>query len=413
VVGRISEIMVAIVLILALGAGVGRGSAGDDPGTAPPSLGPDDISIGEPIAVPFNKPSDRLRQEPSAVSGPPSVLVPAANGPPGPHIAPPQGAAAPNGWLGLALSESKVPGRWSVVEITPLGPAEAAGIAVGDDLASIDGSTLGSADQVAQALTAISSGQTVRLNLVRGERVAEVTVVAVPRPSAPAGRDLEREWQPAVPIEASSTPPRATASALAPAFSPAPARTFPEQLPSASPAPDSAIAPPAATASGTRGRIALGVRTVPIDPGIRNRFQLRDDAGAYVIGVVGDLPASRAGIPPGSVIVKMNEQPVRSPEELTRLVTSGPLDRPVPVEFVLPGGAGRRIDVRLQSLEAPLERALVGDIQPQPTSAPTLESLPRTSRRPVTAEVQELRREIDRLRGLLEAAERRLDRLSR
>jgi len=159
------------------------------------------------------------------------------------------------------------------------------------------------------------------------------------------------------------------------------------------------------------------VRTIPIDPETRERFRLRDEAGAYVIGVVGDLPASRAGIPPGSVIVKMNEQPVRSPEELTRLVTAGPVDRPVPVEFVLPGGTGHRAEVTLQSLEEPLERALVGETSPQPTAVPTLGSgpLPHTSRMPVTpaGEVDDLRREVGRLRGLLEVVERRLERLAR
>ncbi|MFM9011417.1 MAG: hypothetical protein ACKON8_11255 [Planctomycetota bacterium] len=48
---------------------------------------------------------------------------------------------------------------------------------------------------------------------------------------------------------------------------------------------------------------------------------------------------------------------------------------------------------------------------------PTLGSgpLPRTSRMPVTpaGEVDDLRREVGRLRGLLEAVERRLERLAR
>lgn len=370
-----------------------RRAGGDGPPSPARGFEPSDIAIGEPIAVPFSKPAEPSRQQPGAAPGPISVLAPAAAAPAGSpadlaRAAPPPAPLAPNGWLGMAVAESQVPGRWSIVEIAPLGPAAAAGIAVGDELASIDGGQLRTADEVAQTLTAISAGQPVRLAIVRGDRVSEVAVVAVPRPAAPGAREPAREWHSVPPAVAASAPPHA-----------APSLSVPPQAPTA----------------GPRGRVALGVRTVPIDPVIRERFRLGGDTGAYVVGVVGDLPASRAGIPPGSVIVRLNEQPVRSPEDLTRLVTAGPLDRPVPVEFVLPGGAGRRADVVLQSLEEPLERALVGDPVLQPTAVPALESgpTPRTSRMPVATEVGELRREVGRLRGLLEAVERRLERLAR
>jgi serine protease Do len=164
------------------------------------------------------------------------------------------------------------------------------------------------------------------------------------------------------------------------------------------------------------------VRTVPIDPGIQTRFRLPQAAGAYVIGVVGDLPASKAGIPPGSVIVSLGDRPVRSPQELTQLVSAGPIDRPVSLLYVLPGGAEKRADVVLQSLELPLEQALVGDDALQPVTAPTFEAGPagstasgRLAQRPIPtadAEVRELRRETLRLRSLLDVLERRLDRLS-
>jgi len=163
----------------------------------------------------------------------------------------------------------------------------------------------------------------------------------------------------------------------------------------------------------------LGVRTVPIDRGIQERFRLPQPAGAYVIGVVGDLPASKAGIPPGSVIVSLADRPVRSPEDLTLLVASGPTDRPLPIHYVLPGGAEKKSEVVLQSLERPLEQALVGEPALQSaTSAPTLQPNPatRTSRRPESprdADATELRREVGRLRGMLEAVERRLERLGR
>jgi membrane-associated protease RseP (regulator of RpoE activity) len=215
----------------------------------------------------------------------------------------------------------------------------------------------------------------------------------------------------------------AVAPGLAQPAAPPVATTVPTPPPAAVPwsgvaQPATAAAPPRRVSPPPtgRGRAALGVRTVPIDADTRARFRLGDEAGAYVIGVVGDLPASRAGIPPGSVIVRLNGQPVRSPDELTTIVTSGPVDRPIPVDFVLPGGVERRADVVLQPLEAPLERALLGDAAPQPTAVPVLQDGgPRTSRRPVAPvdEAGDLRREVGRLRGLLEALERRLERLAR
>jgi membrane-associated protease RseP (regulator of RpoE activity) len=163
------------------------------------------------------------------------------------------------------------------------------------------------------------------------------------------------------------------------------------------------------------GRTALGVRTLPIDPDLQTRFQLPDTAGAYVIGVVQDLPAAKAGVPPGSVIVSLDNRPVRSPDELTRLVTSGPIGRPVTLQYILPGGASHRADVTLQALERPLEAALVGPETPSSTAAPRLEPGPSATslRRPLSGGsdpiVQALEAEVRDLRARLDALERRLD----
>jgi membrane-associated protease RseP (regulator of RpoE activity) len=168
-------------------------------------------------------------------------------------------------------------------------------------------------------------------------------------------------------------------------------------------------------------RTVLGVRTLPIDSVTQERFQLTEPAGAYVIGVVHDLPASRAGVPPGSVIVAIDNRPVRSPNELTALVTGSPVDRPVTLRFVLPGGEAKQASVVLEPIPAPLERALMGD------GGSTLDvgssgrmndagSQPRMAQRPLDlpvvsleSETQALRRELLHLRARLEAMERRLE----
>ena len=347
-----------------------------------------------------------------------------------------------------------------IVEVVPSGPAAAAGIVTGDELRGVNGRTLASADDVSEAITAITVGQQVRLSVARAERVSDVEVVAMPRPtaSAPAfsgpsatglptgttvpmtavttppssGLPAGRGWQPATespPAVAASAPngaatvsvltnppPASAAVAIAQApASPAPFSLAPFSLAPVSPAP---VSRSPASATPPRGRTALGVRTVPIDRDIQERFRLPQQAGAYVIGVVGELPASKAGIPPGSVIVALADRPVRSPQELTQLVAAGPTDRPVPLRYVLPGGAEKRADVVLQSLERPLEQALIGEPALQPSSAPVLQQSPeaRTSQRPESpsaADANDIRREVSRVRALLESLERRLERIGR
>ena len=303
--------------------------AAEESDSASTPFQPGEISIGEPLQLP-------ARPRIAAPAETPTIEAP--------RVAPEASAAVPpaagNGWIGLTVDDKLVTGRLVVVDVAAAGPADQAGVRVQNHLLAIDGVPLRSADQLAAALAAIAPGSTVKVAIGRGDRIDEVSLQATARPSKP----LAREWQKAEPPEpvVVREPPPAFAPAVA-----APARTPP------------ANSPPQAAASGT-GRTALGVRTMPVDPAVAERFKLTQPSGALVIGVVHDLPASKAGVPPGSVIVALDNQPVRSPNELTQLVTRGPIGRPVTLQYILPGGEQRRAEVSLQSLEVPLERALVG-----------------------------------------------------
>ncbi len=437
----------ACLALLGVVAG-GRSLQAADNAEAPPFV-PGEISIGEPIVLPQNQPP---------------TAAPAA-------VAPP--AAVPgNGWLGIVVAESRTPGRWVVAEVAPGSPAAAAGIRAGDDVRAINGTRLQSADDVSQSLTSLAPGQAVSIAIARDESVADVRMTAVPRPTPAAVRG----WQaapgepvpampdrsgfagaavapaavavpPAVTVPAPMADPSAAATSAPPAqpapsvlvppavappsrfaapsaFAAAPASGF---LPAATagipgptaPPPSAAQElPPPDAAPGGRGRTALGVRTVAIDAETQSRFRLPALRGAYVIGVVQDLPAARAGVPPGSVIVALDARPVGSPDDLTRMVTSGPVGRPVSLEYVLPGGAAKRADVVLQPLELPLERALIGTGPAAAPSVPTLlpspapgavspatESFPYRANRPADEAARE---ELRRLRARLEALEREL-----
>jgi hypothetical protein len=262
--------------------------------------------------------------------------------------------------------------------------------------------------------------------------MTDVTLAAIQRPPASRAWVTAATAQELPPAPAATLPSQATtAIAPRPAAPPAFARDTPPAFAStsapvpqadrwtapaepAAPTPSPAFTPARAAEplAGGRGRTALGVRTVPIDPGMQARFALPEASGAYVIGVVGELPASKAGVPPGSVIVALDQRPVRSPDELTQLVTAGPVGRPVPLDYVLPGGTPRRAEVVLQTLEQPLEQALLGQAGPAATQVPTLlpQPAPTTARRPAAAseDPQVLRDEIRRLEARIESLEQRL-----
>ena len=426
---------------------------------------PGEISIGEPLALPFGGPtSPPPVNEPAAPRSADGLQSPAAAvGVPG------------SGSLGLSVAESSVPGRWRIDEVMPGGPAARAAIEPGDELRAVNGVPLAGAEEVSAIMTAIASGQPVRVLVARGDDLRELVLEAVPRPPAGQARSEPAAFA-AAPV---MTPSMAPAAAVAPVPPPLPRQiasaqepppttvpptnpwapgasptgmqpgyavprdavprdavataaalsasvpnTLPAQAPMrAAPVRDDRVRDVAATGSPTPaslstgsvaagGRIALGVRTLPIDAVTQSRFNLPEPAGAYVLGVVQDLPASRAGVPPGSVIVALDGRPVRSPGDLTQLVTSGPLDRPVTLQFILPGGESRRASVALQSLEAPVVEALAG---PQAVgSIPALEPGPRRTERPVAglpvgdAEATAIRQEVRLLRERLERLERRL-----
>jgi membrane-associated protease RseP (regulator of RpoE activity) len=382
---------------------------------APATFQPGEISIGEPIALPFS---------PDAAPAAAAVVTPA----PAPSaIAAAQQRGTPgSGWLGLSVAESNVPGRWRIDEVVAGGPAANAGILPGDELRAIEGVPLEAADDVSAVLATIAAGQDVRVAVARADTVGDLVLRAEPRPVPPAqaAQPAVPAWQPV----GDSREPQPLPAALPAPLVAQPAPGFP-----AVPPPALAQSQPAWNAGNEqsgeyraleghralerhRGRTALGVRTVPIDPGLQARFSLSEPAGAYVIGVVHDLPASRAGVPPGSVIVALNDRPVRSPTELTDIVSASPVDRPVAVQFVLPGGESKRADVILQSLSAPLEQALTSAAslpgQPVATAVPTLEPGPvpqRVERANAEAAEAAVRDEIRWLRERLNRLERRLD----
>ena len=295
--------MRSALLVSALAAAALRTADAEAP---PAPFQPSELSIGEPLPLPG--PPSPNPVAPRSFEPRPSPL-PALPPPPSPTPTPLAGrspARLPEtGWLGCVADDSLIPGRLTVVEVSAHGPAALAGIQPRDTLLAIDGTPLKNADGWAAALAAIPPGKTVRIAVGRPlgggpgtpERIAEVVVTATARPPRPEAS----QWQ-------ASTKTTAVTAAQEPPAAFVPPRPTPSPQPR---------------------------------PGVHA------------------LPASRAGIPPGAVIVALDHQPVRSPEDLTRLVAGCPVGRAVSLEYVLLGGVQRRAEVELKPLDAPLRQALM------------------------------------------------------
>ena len=400
---------------------------------------PGEISIGEPLQVPF--------QKPKVVVPPPAVPAKSSDSE---ELDRPSNQDAHDtdeikvkslskasgdtsrsgtGWLGVTVDDSVVPGRLVVVDVASGGPAALAGVTPQDILVGINGSPLKTSDEMAAVLATIVPGMTVKMAIGKGESVKDLELKATKRPrkiipdtndpvlTESLASNPNSDTSP--PLPSVNLPPAVPSSAAVSPTLPLPASA--PEAPTTPPAPASMLPAPVPAPvpmnmkNNSSGRVALGVRTVPVDMAVQARYRLPAASGAYVIGVVANLPASMAGVPPGSVIVAIRNQPVRNPLDLTRLVTSGPVGAPVPLQYVLPGGESRQADVVLQSIEAPLERALVGE-----TAKETFEDFREAERKmtpPSTRPALEqdalstVREEIRELHDHIEQLERRIERL--
>jgi serine protease Do len=80
--------------------------------------------------------------------------------------------------------------------------------------------------------------------------------------------------------------------------------------------------PAAATGSTTEEKTtSLGLELSPIDPGLRRQFRIpRDVEGVVVTRITSDSPAAALGVEPGDVIVSVDQQPVKTPQEAADLL---------------------------------------------------------------------------------------------
>ncbi len=104
----------------------------------------------------------------------------------------------------------------------------------------------------------------------------------------------------------------------------------------------------------TRGRIAVQVGVVP--PDNFSELGLKERKGALVSSVESGGPAAKAGITRGDVILEFNGQPVKSRDDLVRLVTGTKPGTTVPVK-VMRDRQEKTLSVTVEELDLEAEAA--------------------------------------------------------
>jgi len=94
----------------------------------------------------------------------------------------------------------------------------------------------------------------------------------------------------------------------------------------------------------------LGVYTQPVSPELAEKFGVQDGQGALVADVVADSPAAKAGLQRGDVIVSYDNQPVRDPAALARLVGAAEVGHQAGLG-ILRAGKAQTLVVRLGELK--------------------------------------------------------------
>ena len=96
-------------------------------------------------------------------------------------------------------------------------------------------------------------------------------------------------------------------------------------------------------------RSHLGVTVQEVDQKLANAFKLGQPEGALVNSVEQDGPAAKAGLRPGDVIVKFNDQDIATSSDLPLLVSSAKPGSKATLE-ILRGGSREHLTVMLDRL---------------------------------------------------------------
>lgn len=243
------------------------------------------------------------------------------------------------GYLGVVLDDRFDGGAGlRVLEVVPGGPAEAAGLRVGDRLTEVEGRNVRTMPDFVEMIGRRTAGKVVELTVLRDRRPTRLKVTLGRRPD-----EGSRAFELFGPI------PEPLAEGLVPRD------------------------------------VMLGVRMAPVTTALQTILGLRDSRGALVVEVVPGSPAHRAGIREEAVILAVDGKRIDVPDDVTRAI--------------LAAGPGQEVKLaysyRGKLYERKIRLAVVGESgQPLAEGPDRIEQLER--------EIEQLRRRVDRLEQLVE-----------
>jgi len=161
-----------------------------------------------------------------------------------------------------------------VEQVMPRTPASKAGIQVGDVVVAVNGKPVEVPGQLTRAVAAVAPGNKVSVTVLRDSKKHDIAVAVAQRPdeeSLARGEAPEEGEGEAAPAEAKGP--------------------------------------------------KLGLRLQALTADIARELKVDADSGVVVAEVSPDGPAASAGVQRGDLIVEVNRQPVKKPEQIAHLIS--------------------------------------------------------------------------------------------
>ncbi len=195
------------------------------------------------------------------------------------------------GWLGVtiqpvtpALARSlklKEPKGALVADVSPDGPAAKAGLKSGDVIVGFQGKPVEDANALPRLVAGVKPGTKAEVTVVRGGQTETLTVTVGKMPDE-------------------------------------------EQV--------------ASSGDEEEGPARAGLALADVPSQLARQLHLPPGRGALVTAVEPGSPADRAGLQPGDVLLEVNRQPVRSPQQAVQLIRRAPAGEPLLVRIAREGG---------------------------------------------------------------------------
>jgi C-terminal processing protease CtpA/Prc len=277
-------------------------------------------------------------------------------------------------WLGVGIADAKEKSERGlkkgvyVSSIYDDSPAMAAGLEEGDVILAVDDETMGGVDDLVQAIKAHEPGDEVSLTVDREGKEQLIIATLAERPE-------EYVW-----LDDSDFLGLADlGAALGNLYIPEINIGF----------------------SGFGGRGRLGVYVHDLSEGLAEYFEVPDGEGVLVDDIVEGGPAEAAGIKPGDVIVKIDDEDVADTEDLVEAISEMEKDTPTPIVVYR---KGERMTVEATVGASEQEKALEHFRQAYKIKADDIEKKIQTmkltddQRQELRDELKDLKQELEELK---------------